>query len=99
VTVLARITREDVERLADTARLYILEDEIEQMTEELNKIIEYARTLQEVDTTGVEPTTHVIELTNVMRDDTPEEGIDRDLLFKNAPDHEDGQFKVPSVLD
>jgi len=96
---LARITREDVERLADTARLYILEDEIEQMTEEINKIIEYARTLQEVDTTGVEPTTHVIELTNVMRDDTPEEGIDRDLLFKNAPDHEDGQFKVPSVLD
>lgn len=96
---MARITREDVERLADTARLYILEDEIEQMTEELNKIIEYARTLQEVDTTGVEPTTHVIELTNVMRDDTPEEGIDRDLLFKNAPDHEDGQFKVPSVLD
>lgn len=96
---MARITREDVERLADTARLYILEDEIEQMTEELNKIIEYARTLQEVDTTGVEPTIHVIELTNVMRDDTPEEGIDRDLLFKNAPDHEDGQFKVPSVLD
>lgn len=96
---MARITREDVERLADTARLYILEDEIEQMTEEINKIIEYARTLQEVDTTGVEPTTHVIELTNVMRDDTPEEGIDRDLLFKNAPDHEDGQFKVPSVLD
>lgn len=96
---MARITREDVERLADTARLYILEDEIEQMTEELNKITEYARTLQEVDTTGVEPTTHVIELTNVMRDDTPEEGIDRDLLFKNAPDHEDGQFKVPSVLD
>ncbi len=96
---MARITREDVERLADTARLYILEDEIEQMTEELNKIIEYAQTLQEVDTTGVEPTTHVIELTNVMRDDTPEEGIDRDLLFKNAPDHEDGQFKVPSVLD
>lgn len=96
---MARITREDVERLAGTARLYILEDEIEQMTEELNKIIEYARTLQEVDTTGVEPTTHVIELTNVMRDDTPEEGIDRDLLFKNAPDHEDGQFKVPSVLD
>lgn len=96
---MARITREDVERLADTARLYILEDEIEQMTEELNKIIEYARTLQEVNTTGVEPTTHVIELTNVMRDDTPEEGIDRDLLFKNAPDHEDGQFKVPSVLD
>lgn len=96
---MARITREDVERLADTARLYILEDEIEQMTEEINKIIEYARTLQEVDTTGVEPTTHVIELTNVMRDDTPEEGMDRDLLFKNAPDHEDGQFKVPSVLD
>lgn len=96
---MARITREDVERLADTARLYILEDEIEQMTEELNKIIEYAQTLQEVDTTGVEPTIHVIELTNVMRDDTPEEGIDRDLLFKNAPDHEDGQFKVPSVLD
>lgn len=96
---MARITREDVERLADTARLYILEDEIEQMTEELNKIIEYARTLQEVDTTGVEPTTHVIELTNIMRDDIPEEGMDRDLLFKNAPDHEDGQFKVPSVLD
>lgn len=96
---MARITREDVERLADTARLYILEDEIEQMTEELNKIIEYARTLQEVDTTGVEPTTHVIELTNIMRDDMPEEGMDRDLLFKNAPDHEDGQFKVPSVLD
>lgn len=96
---MARITREDVERLADTARLYILEDEIEQMTEELNKITEYARTLQEVDTTGVEPTTHVIELTNIMRDDIPEEGMDRDLLFKNAPDHEDGQFKVPSVLD
>ncbi len=96
---MARITREDVERLADTARLYILEDEIEQMTEELNKITEYAQTLQKVDTTGVEPTTHVIELTNIMRDDIPEEGMDRDLLFKNAPDHEDGQFKVPSVLD
>lgn len=96
---MARISREDVERLANISRLYIPEEKIEQMTEELNKMMEFAHTLQEVDTTGVEPTTHVIQLKNVLRDDTPEPGMDRELLLKNAPEHEDGQFKVPSVLD
>ncbi len=96
---MARITKEEVKRIADVSRLHITDDELEKISAQLDEFIELAETLNEVDTTGVEPTTHVFKVKNVMREDIPEPGMDRDLLFKNAPDHQDGQFKVPAVLD
>lgn len=96
---MARITKEEVKRIADVSRLHITDVELEKISAQLDEFIELAETLNEVDTTGVEPTTHVFKVKNVMREDIPEPGMDRDLLFKNAPDHQDGQFKVPAVLD
>ncbi|MDO6658796.1 Asp-tRNA(Asn)/Glu-tRNA(Gln) amidotransferase subunit GatC, partial [Anaerobacillus sp. 1_MG-2023] len=51
-----------------------------------------------LDTDGIEPTTHVLDLKNIMRKDEPKEWITQEEAFKNAPDHEDGHFRVPSIL-
>ena len=53
----------------------------------------------ELDTTNVEPTSHVLKMRNVMREDIPEPGMPREEILKNAPDHKDGLFKVPSILE
>ena len=55
--------------------------------------------LNEVDTENVPPTTHVIDLKNVMREDIPEKGLSQEEVIKNAPDHLYGQIKVPSIID
>ncbi len=68
-------------------------------TEQLSSIIKFAEQLNEIDTDGIEPTTHVLDLKNVMRKDEPRQWITREDALKNAPDQQDGQFRVPSILE
>ncbi|MCM3739418.1 Asp-tRNA(Asn)/Glu-tRNA(Gln) amidotransferase subunit GatC [Oceanobacillus luteolus] len=92
------ISKEKVMHVAELARLHITDEEAEKLTDELKSIIEHAQLLNELDTSDVEPTTHVLKLTNVMRKDEPKEWITQEEAVKNAPDQKDGQFRVPSIL-
>lgn len=96
---MSRISKEQVEHVAHLARLAITEEETEMFTKQLDAIITYAEQLNELDTTGVKPTTHVLEVKNVMREDKPTKGLPREEVLKNAPDHQDGQVRVPSILE
>ncbi|WP_047979592.1 Asp-tRNA(Asn)/Glu-tRNA(Gln) amidotransferase subunit GatC [Ornithinibacillus contaminans] len=96
---MAEITKEQVKHVANLARLDVSEQEVEMFTEQLSSIISFAEQLNEIDTEGIEPTTHVLDLKNVMRKDEPRQWIKREEALKNAPDQQDGQFRVPSILE
>ncbi len=89
----------DVEHVARLARLDLSEEEKEMFTAQLSAILKYAEKLNELDTDNVEPTTHVLHVSNVMREDEVKESLPIEKVLRNAPDDEDGQFKVPAVLE
>ncbi|KKE78880.1 Asp-tRNA(Asn)/Glu-tRNA(Gln) amidotransferase subunit GatC [Oceanobacillus caeni] len=95
---MADISKEQVKHVAHLARLAVTEEEVEQLTKDLGAIIDYAEQLNELDTENVEPTTHVLEMKNVMRKDEARQWITQEEALKNAPDKKDGQFRVPSIL-
>ncbi|MCZ0702893.1 aspartyl-tRNA(Asn)/glutamyl-tRNA(Gln) amidotransferase subunit C [Natronobacillus azotifigens] len=96
---MAEISKDQVRHVAHLARLAITEEEVETMTQQLGDIIHYAELLNDLDTNNVEPTTHVLDLKNVMRKDEPRKWIEKEDALKNAPDHKNGQFRVPSILE
>lgn len=93
------INQEQVERVAALARLKLTSAEKEQFTEQLNKILQFADKLNELDTENVEPTSHVLPMKNVMREDEVRESLDREKVLQNAPDQQDGMFRVPAVFE
>jgi aspartyl-tRNA(Asn)/glutamyl-tRNA(Gln) amidotransferase subunit C len=93
------LTTEEVEHIARLARLELGEDEVERYREQLSAVLEYARRLQTVDTSGIPPTSSVLPPSSVLRPDQPRPGLPLEELLKNAPDHIKGQFRVPPVLE
>lgn len=93
------ISTEDVRHVAKLSRLNLTTAEEETMTGQLNAILHYAEKLNELDTEQVKPTTHVLHVSNVMRDDEVRESLTHEQVMRNAPEEEDGQFKVPAVLE
>jgi aspartyl-tRNA(Asn)/glutamyl-tRNA(Gln) amidotransferase subunit C len=93
------ITVKDVEHVAKLARLELNEAEKQQFTEQLNAILKYAGQLESLNTDGVAPTSHAMPLVNVMREDQARPSLPLEKVLLNAPDEEDGQFKVPAVLE
>ena len=91
------ISREDVEYVAGLARLELTEHEIQEYTVQLNSILEYAAMLDTLDTENVVPTAHAVPLHNILREDRVRESIDHEKALKNAPDAEDGFFRVPKI--
>ena len=96
---MAELTRADVEHVARLARLALDESEIEQLTRELEGILEYARQIAALDTSDVPPTAHPLPLVNVLRPDDVQPSLDRDEVLAMAPDAEDHRFRVPRILD
>ncbi len=94
-----RITREEVEHVARLARLELSPAEKERMRIQLDGILGYIEKLREVDVTGVEPTTHVIPLVNVMREDEVRPSYPVDAMLANAPEPEGDCFRVPKILE
>lgn len=94
-----KITRKDVENVALLSRLELPEEEIEMYSGQLNAILEYADVLTKLDTDNIQPTAHVLPLKNVLRADVVKESLTRDLALSNAPEEEDGYFKVPKVVE
>lgn len=96
---MSALSREDVLKLAQLARLEISEDEIEHYREELSTILEYVAKLDSVDIAGLEPTTQVTGLQNVMRaDDVVDYGISPRDLLRLAPASQDGHIKVKRMI-
>ncbi|MCE7792551.1 Asp-tRNA(Asn)/Glu-tRNA(Gln) amidotransferase subunit GatC [Salipaludibacillus sp. CUR1] len=94
-----RITKNQVKHVAHLARLEFTEEEIEKFAFELDEIINFAEQLNELHTDNVEPTSHVLDVQNVLREDEVKPSLPREETLRNAPDQKDGQFKVPSVLE
>jgi aspartyl-tRNA(Asn)/glutamyl-tRNA(Gln) amidotransferase subunit C len=91
------ITVTDVEHVAKLARLRLTEDEKTLYTEQLGKIIGFFAELNAIDTTGVEPMSHALSVTNVMREDEVEASPGHEILLKTAPDRDDAFFRVPKI--
>jgi aspartyl-tRNA(Asn)/glutamyl-tRNA(Gln) amidotransferase subunit C len=94
-----KITVDQVRYVADLARLELAPGEEGRLTGQLNAILEYMDQLGEVDTTGVEPTSHVLPLTNVMREDVVGECLPNAAALANAPAADQGHFAVPKILE
>ncbi len=90
------IDREQVLHVARLARLRLSDDEVERMSSELSGILEHVERISALDLDGVEPTSHVIELQNVLRPDEPRPSWPREKVLEPAPDAADGAFRVPS---
>ena len=92
----AVIDRDQVLHVAKLARLELSDDEVDQMASELSGILEHVDRISELDLDGVEPTSHVVALENVLRADEPTPSLERDAALASAPDPADGAFRVPS---
>ena len=94
-----KITRDEVLRVAKLARLEFADDEAERFTSQLSAILEYVEQLGELDLEGVEPTAHVHAIVNAFREDTVRPSMGSEAVLTNAPQTEDGCFKVEKVID
>jgi aspartyl-tRNA(Asn)/glutamyl-tRNA(Gln) amidotransferase subunit C len=92
------VTVQDVEHVAHLARLSFTAEEKQLLTMQLNSILLYMEQLNALDTSGVEPLSHVIEVQNVFRPDQVTPGVSREEALRNAPAHSDEYFKVPKVI-
>jgi aspartyl-tRNA(Asn)/glutamyl-tRNA(Gln) amidotransferase subunit C len=96
---MAQLTREDILKLAQLARLDVTEAEVEEFSNELTSILQYVEQLSDVDVTGLEPTSQVTGLTNVTRpDEIRDYGYEPLDLLKNVPTTENNQIKVKRMI-
>jgi aspartyl-tRNA(Asn)/glutamyl-tRNA(Gln) amidotransferase subunit C len=92
------LTVKEVEHVALLARLSLSDDEKAKFGEQLSSILEYADTLNALDTDDVEPLTHIVPVFNVFRADVVKPSMPREEMLKNAPLAEEGQYKVPKIM-
>lgn len=93
-----KISKEEILHVADLARLEMDETSIDTFADQIGKILEFIDTLNSIDTTDVEPTSHAISLANAFREDEIDPPFDRDAVLANAPEEEDGYLLVPKVV-
>ncbi len=94
-----KITKEEVDKVAKLARLGFTEEEKRKFTGQLNSVLVYFDRLGELDTRGIEPTSHASTVSNVLRDDKVESSISKEESLLNAPDGKRGCFRVPRIID
>ncbi|MCI0711466.1 MAG: Asp-tRNA(Asn)/Glu-tRNA(Gln) amidotransferase subunit GatC [Chloroflexi bacterium] len=93
------LTHKDVEHIAELAKLKLTDEEIERYGKQLSAILDYFEELKQLDTDEIPATASVLSLSNVMREDEPHQTLTRDEILANAPDQENGQFRVKAILD
>ena len=93
-----KITQKEVEHVAHLARLRLNDEELEQMTVQLDTILAYFEKLEKLDTSGVEPTTHAFSITNAFREDRVAPSLDQDLALREGPDTNEDSFVVPRII-
>ena len=94
-----KITEQILDYTAALAKLTVSEDERQKTAYDLERILDYIETMNELDTEGVEPMSHVLPVKNVFREDIVINQDDRDQLIKNAPKQKDGCFSVPKTVE
>ncbi len=92
------VTKDDVKKIAELARLEFNENELDDYTKEMNKVLGYVEKLNKLDTTNVQPLSHPIENENVFREDVLVKSVTTEEALKNAPDKTSEHFKVPKVI-
>lgn len=93
------ISDETIEYVGILAKLELDEEAREQAKKDMGSMLDYIDKLNELDTTGVEPMSHVFPVQNVFREDVVANGDDRENILKNAPGEKDGMFKVPRTVE
>lgn len=93
------LSKDDVAKVASLSRLTLSDEELSQMNEHLGQVLEYFDILEEVDTEGVEPMVHAIELNNVLREDKVLPSLPREEALANAPKTDGKYFLVPQILE
>lgn len=93
------ISDETIEYVGILAKLELSDEEKEQAKSDMGRMLDYIDKLGELDTTGVEPMSHVFPVQNVFRDDVVTNGDVREQLLANAPEQKDGMFMVPKTFD
>ena len=96
---MASITTEEVKHVAALARLEFSEEDIHQFAHQLARILDYIGKLNELDTTDVPPTSHVLPIRNVVKADVAKPSYPRDTVLEGAPSTEEGYFEVPKVIE
>ena len=94
-----KISQQDVEYVARLARLTLEPEELATMTEQMDAILGYVDKLNELDTEGIEPTAHAVPMANAFREDEVRPSIGVDRAMQNAPESQDGCFRVPKVIE
>ena len=90
------LDHEQVLHVARLARLELTDDEVDRMADELSKVLDHIEAIRELDLEGVPPTSHVIDVTNVLRADEPTPSLPRDVILAAAPEPVNDGFGVPS---
>ena len=93
------IDRSDVLHVARLARLELSDEEVDRMAQELSSVLDYFMKIAELDLEDVPPTSHPLDLVNVWRDDEPRPSLSEDEVFANAPERDDGFFRVPPTTE
>ncbi len=96
---MADLSRDQVRWVAKLARLELSDAELETMTAQLGKVLDYVAQLRQVDTEGVEPLAHALDVANVFRPDEPAPSLSVSEALANAPRRQQDYFSVPAVLD
>jgi len=94
----ARLTRDNVAKVADLARLELTDADLDRYTEQLSAVLDHAEDVASLELDGVPPTSHPLPLVNVLRADVVVEGVDREEVLSQAPSVEDRRFRVPAIL-
>ncbi|MGE0609465.1 MAG: Asp-tRNA(Asn)/Glu-tRNA(Gln) amidotransferase subunit GatC [Pirellulales bacterium] len=92
------LTRKDVEKVSLLGRLRLSEAELDTMTTQLGQIVGYMEMLNELDTTGIEPMAHAVEVSNIFRPDEVRPSLTSQEALSNAPAQDEGFYLVPAVL-
>jgi len=93
------ISDETIDYVSILAKLELSDEEREAAKKDMGRMLDYIDKLNELDTSGVEPMSHVFAVSNVFRDDVVTNGDDRDNILKNAPKQKDGAFQVPKTVE
>jgi aspartyl-tRNA(Asn)/glutamyl-tRNA(Gln) amidotransferase subunit C len=94
-----KLSLDEVRHIAQLSRLAISEDETELYAPQLSKIIDYVEQLNNIDTSTIEPTSHIIPLNNVMADDILGDSLPRLEALKNAPDTTGKFYRIPKIIE
>lgn len=93
------ISKDEVIYVADLARIYFTDEEVEKLQQELSAVLDYATALDKCDTSNIKPTEHILPIQNVYRKDEAKPSLPIEKVLANAPESEAGGFKVPKVIE